>query len=133
MDERTLIPLLLNVANKNDEVGRLLFSILTPAIGSLSGEIAIEPPGPLDKAPLGGRASIARGLANRPAAAGQEMLGIDHAILVPAIASMVTTINGEQPGAVDKGLAGFAFRIARELAPVIGSVVRGAMKDHQPG
>jgi hypothetical protein len=57
-----------------------------------------QQPGAADKSVLGDAIRIAGGLIKSPQPAEQKLFGIDDAILIPTIASVVTAaIKGQQP------------------------------------
>jgi hypothetical protein len=157
MDASALIQLLLSAANKDYQSGQQkLFgiddAILIPAIVSVvTSAIKGEQPSGTDKSLLGDAIRIAGGLIKSPQPAEQKLFGIDDAILIPAIVSVVTSaIKGEQPGGTDKSLLGDAIRIAGGLIkspqpaeqklfgiddailiPAIASVITQAIKGQQ--
>ncbi len=159
MDTSALIQLLLSAANKDYQPGQQkLFgiddAILIPAIASvISSAIKGQQPGAADKSLLPDIMSYVGGITKGQQAAEQKLFGIDDAILIPVIASVITSaIKGQQPGGADKSVLGDAIRIAGGLIkgqqpveqklfgiddailiPALVSVVTSAIKGEQPG
>jgi hypothetical protein len=158
MDASALIQLLLNAANKDyrppqQKLFGLDDAILIPALASMiTAAIKGQQPGGADKSVLGDAIRIAGGLIKGPQPVEQKLFGIDDAILIPAIVSVVTAaIKGQQPIGADKSVLGDVIRIAGGLIkgpqpaeqklfgiddailiPAIVSVVTAAIKGQQP-
>ena len=125
-------------------------AILVPAVVSVvTAAIKGQQSGGADKSLLGDVIRIAGGLVKGQQAPGQKLFGIDDAILVPAVASLITAaIKGQQTAGAGKSALGDAIRIAGGLikgqqaeqklfgiddailVPVVTSAVTAAMNRH---
>ncbi|MEA2881212.1 MAG: hypothetical protein QOH32_431 [Bradyrhizobium sp.] len=161
IDDAILIPAIVSVVSaaiKGQQPGaQKLFgiddAILIPAIASVvTAAIKGQQPGGADKSLFGDAIRIAGGLVKGEQPGAQKLFGIDDAILIPAVVSVVTAaMKGQQPGGADKSLLGDAIRIAGGLVkgeqpgaqklfgiddailiPAIVSVVSAAIKGQQP-
>jgi hypothetical protein len=159
MDASALIQLLLNAVNKDyrppqQKLFGIDDAILIPAIVSVvTAAIKGQQPVGAEKSVLGDVIRIAGGLIKGPQPVEQKLFGIDDAILIPAIVSVVTAaIKGQQPAGAEKSAIGDAIRLAGSvikgsqpveqklfgiddaiLIPAIASVVTAAIKGQQPG
>ena len=162
MDASALIQLLLNAVSKDyrppQQNPQQKFlgiddAVLIPAIVSLvTAAMKGQQPAGAEKSVLGDVIRIAGGLIKAPQPVEQKLFGIDDAILIPAIVSVVTAaIKGQQPVGVQKSDIGDAIRLAGSLIkapqpveqklfgiddailiPAIVSVVTAAIKGQQP-